>query len=174
MQLPVSKTLHQDFHRKYLTDSFSSIQTYNRRGVAKPGIPKNEHAIIYTGSTEPRPHPTELPQSKYEEGMLSPIRVKAKHKGILDTMSRINFGKIYTVEHNVKVFDFGQVYKEFGHVLYRQFQEVLNRRMRPTAQAVGASQTNQEVEDDDESGDDSDTSSEDETVTARGRGRRRR
>ena len=103
--------------------------------------------------------------------------MKAKNKGILDTMSRLNFGKIYTVEHNVKVFDFGQVYKEFGHVLYRQFQEVLNRRMQPTAQAVGAIQTIQEVEeDDDESGDDSDMSSEDETVTEypRGRGRRRR
>jgi len=40
--------------------------------------------------------------------MLPPIRVLAKNRGEkLRRESRINFGKVYTVEHNCKVYDFG-------------------------------------------------------------------
>ena len=160
--MPVSNA---PFFSKYLTKSFSSIQTYNRRGVGKPGVPKNEHAIIYTSASAPNPLQTELPQSRYEEGMLSSIRVNANNNDVLDTMSRINFGKIYTVEHNVKVFDFGQVDNNFRLILHRQFWDVLRNKEQRTARAIGTSQTIHEVdegregEDDDES-DESDSDSE--------------
>ena len=108
--------------------------------------------------------------------MLSSIRVNANNNDALDVMSRINFGKIYTVEHNVKVFDFGQVHNDFRVVLNRQFWEVLNRRVQRTAQTTGATQTiyEEEEEDEDESEEESDTSSEEETVTERPRRRQRR
>lgn len=32
-----------------------------------------------------------------------------RHDEALDSMSRLNYGKIYTVEHNVKVLPIGQV-----------------------------------------------------------------
>jgi hypothetical protein len=43
--------------------------------------------------------------------MLPGIRVIPKsRRGKLDKMSRVDFSRMYTVEHNVKVFDFGAVY----------------------------------------------------------------
>jgi len=82
--------------------------------------------------------------------MLSSIRVNANNNGALDIMSRENFGKIYTVEHNVKVFDFGQVHNDFRLVLDRQFWEVLRRRSHRTTQPVGTAQTIPEVDEDGE------------------------
>jgi hypothetical protein len=109
--------------------------------------------------------------------MLSSIRVNANNNGALDVMSRVNFGKIYTVEHNVKVFDFGQVHNESRLVLNRQFWEVLNRRSQRNTQPVGTTQTIAEVDEDgedDDSDDDSDSSSEVETVVESSRERQRR
>lgn len=57
--------------------------------------------------------------------MLSAIRVQPKHPGeTLDDMSRINFAKVYTVEHNVKAYDFGDVVSRDRHLLREQYREV--------------------------------------------------
>ena len=45
----------------------------------------------------------------------------------MDPMSRLDFAKIYTVEHNVKVFDFGDVHKDHIHTLKTQWRYVLKR-----------------------------------------------
>jgi hypothetical protein len=45
--------------------------------------------------------------------MLPDIRVVPRNGSAkLDSMARVDFGRLYTVEHNVKVFDFGQVHSE--------------------------------------------------------------
>ena len=52
------------------------ITTYGGRGVAKPGVIKAEHGIIYTGRNIPIPDRTELLTRPNEEGMRSePIKV---------------------------------------------------------------------------------------------------
>jgi hypothetical protein len=71
---------------------------------------KSQHAIIYTGPTAPRELPSERPQPD-ELPMGEPIRVigRIPWESKMDVMSRVNFLKVYTVEHNVKVEDFGYV-----------------------------------------------------------------
>jgi hypothetical protein len=99
------------------------IQTYTGRGVAKTAVTKNHHAIIFTGK-EPRRTKDEKP-GKDELGMRPSVRVNAlKKTDKLDPMSRINYAKIYTVEHNVKVYDFGQVDPQYEHILISNFNDV--------------------------------------------------
>jgi hypothetical protein len=74
-------------------------------------VVKGHHAIIYTSREAPSPRRNEMPRPN-ESGMLQPIRVKPKATtDRLDRLSRINFAKLYTVEHNVKVKEFGDVSK---------------------------------------------------------------
>lgn len=99
------------------------VQTYSGRGVAKPGIKKSDHCIVYSGPTPPLPRPDEAP-SKGETGLqVWPIRVDAVRRGDkLDQMCRLNFGKTYTVEHNIKVRSFGMVNPAFQKQLLLQFR----------------------------------------------------
>ena len=54
----------------------------------------------------------ELPRPG-ERGMMSAIRCKGhKRSDRLHPMARINFARTYTVEHSVKVYDFGDVHKD--------------------------------------------------------------
>lgn len=63
---------------------------------------------MYTGDQIPEPLPSE--QSPYEQPMGDAIKVVGcKPWNTMDPMSRVNFVKIYTVEHNVKVEEFGKV-----------------------------------------------------------------
>ncbi|KAF2722887.1 hypothetical protein K431DRAFT_221009, partial [Polychaeton citri CBS 116435] len=86
------------------------ITTYGRRGVSKPGVIKSEHAIIHTGSQAPEPLNAELPH-RGEAGMRSrAIRVDPDERDTkLDLLSRLDFGKITTIQHNLKVKSFGKV-----------------------------------------------------------------
>lgn len=80
------------------------ISTYGGRGTAKPGLDASSHSIIYmTGG-----RPTRLSS---ETGITKePIQVDPAEKDQkLDKMSRVNFAKVYTVEHNIKVMNVGQV-----------------------------------------------------------------
>ncbi|RMJ29080.1 hypothetical protein PHISP_00023 [Aspergillus sp. HF37] len=80
------------------------ICTYSRQGVAKPGINAQDHAVIYMTGSEPWTSPAE-PRMTKEPLEIMPDRPDKK----LDKMSRLNFGKVYTVEHNVKVMPVGKV-----------------------------------------------------------------
>ncbi|KAL1386014.1 hypothetical protein HDK64DRAFT_256065 [Phyllosticta capitalensis] len=104
------------------------IQTYQSQGVAKRGIVKSEHSIIFSDRTAPLPKPREHPVGM-EIGMRDPIRVRATHpeERNMDPLSRINYAKPYTVEHYVKSYDFGQVDPAYEHVLQNNFAAVWNR-----------------------------------------------
>jgi hypothetical protein len=83
--------------------SVRPILTYKRQGTTKPGIKHDDHAIIYTTENPPEPVPG-------ESLLLNPIRVIPKTpRDKLEPQSRLNYAKIYTVEHNVKVLFIGQV-----------------------------------------------------------------
>ena len=101
--------------------------TYGGQGCARRGVIKWQHAIAYSGRTEPDQQKSEKPEVQ-ERGMLKSIRVNAKSRqDKLNVLSRINFAKIYTVEHNVKVYDFGNVHEKSLHRLNRQWVYVLER-----------------------------------------------
>jgi hypothetical protein len=110
------------------------LLTYNRHGVGRPDVIKSEHAIAYTGREPPSPTKNELPDlGSHEMPMREAIRVKPidkLHK--LDIMARINFSKIYTVEHHVKVYNFGIVHDEFMDLFQRHFETVWRYTQSPS------------------------------------------
>ncbi|KAE9986436.1 hypothetical protein EG328_005662 [Venturia inaequalis] len=106
------------------------ISTYGSRGCGKTGLAKWQHCVVYTGKEPPQPLPEEAPRQG-ERSMLTPIQVKPKEKGSkMFLESRINFGKLYTVEHNVKVLDFGDVHKEHIALLRTQWKWVLKSDLK--------------------------------------------
>ncbi|PLN80967.1 hypothetical protein BDW42DRAFT_169689 [Aspergillus taichungensis] len=80
------------------------IYTYNRQGVGKPDVIVQDHAIIHNQGAYPQLGPREprMTKSPLEFEPFTPDQA-------LDPMSRLNFGKIYTVEHNVKVRKVGRI-----------------------------------------------------------------
>lgn len=88
-----------------------SINTYRGQGVLKRGFTKADrhaHAIVYSSDTNPA-------CKAAEKGLMNkkPIEVNmASAEQKLDSMSRIHFGKPYTIEWNVKVMNVGKVSHE--------------------------------------------------------------
>ncbi|KAJ6188162.1 hypothetical protein N7519_003070 [Penicillium mononematosum] len=80
------------------------ITTYSGQGVAKAGIDRSKHAVIHMRGDRPRAVRSE-PRMAKEPLEVDPARPDQK----LDCMSRVNFGKVYTVEHNVKVLPVGKI-----------------------------------------------------------------
>lgn len=77
---------------------------------------------MYTGDYAPHQLPSEFPQSPNERPMGEPIRVIGHNAwDKMDPMSRVNFLKLYTVEHYVKVHPFGYVDPAHEWKLIAQF-----------------------------------------------------
>jgi hypothetical protein len=102
-----------------LTKKLRPIMTYRAQGTNKNGVRANHHAIIYT----------EQPNMMYGEGERGltrrPIRVipsEPQHK--LDPASRLNYAKIYTVEHNVKVWFIGKLAPESQEPVVTDYNQV--------------------------------------------------
>jgi len=72
--------------------------TYGGYGCLKRGVHAEDHAVVYTSRSLG-------PYFLDNEGITKPsIRVElTEPKESLEPLSRINYAKIYTVEHNVKV-----------------------------------------------------------------------
>lgn len=104
------------------------ILTYQEQGVAKRGVRKSEHSIIYTSKTPPPPRPNELPQ-RGEDGMQpDAIRVNADNPADkLSDISRLDYGKTYTIHHNLKVKNVGVVNPNSRDDFLRQFNNVWTR-----------------------------------------------
>lgn len=87
---------------KYTNRACSPIQTYRGRGAAKPGVRMSDHGIIHTTIT--------APNLLYGEAITkSSIRVQSTEGEHLEPESRVNYGKAYAVEHNVKLLEIGMV-----------------------------------------------------------------
>ena len=112
------------------------ITTYSGQGVAKRRVVKSEHAIIYTGRVPPQPRPDERP-SRGDTGMrpLS-IRVDPDNRtDILDPMSRIHFGGVHQVHHNIKTKSLGIVNRQSIDALQSQFANVWQDQLRSQSRA---------------------------------------
>ncbi|KAF2134751.1 hypothetical protein P153DRAFT_8938 [Dothidotthia symphoricarpi CBS 119687] len=94
------------------------IQTYRGSGATKPGLVMKDHGIIYTSSTAPSTIPGES-LNKY------PIRVTPTDGRTLDPASRVNYGKAYAVEHNVKVLDVGMVDETHRYMIEVYFESAM-------------------------------------------------
>jgi hypothetical protein len=142
------------------------INTYAGRGVAKHGIAKSEHAIIYTGRTPPRVRTDEAPK-RGETGMQSiPIRVDAdSFDELLDPMSRIDFGGVTKIQHNIRVKPLGIVNSTSMAALQHQFKVVWDTPTNITVEKGGDprgdGQSKDCVKDDDSKEEDADEEDED-------------
>lgn len=116
------------------------ITSYGGKGVGKEGVVKSEHAIIYTGRSPPDATPSELPR-RNEDGMRSqPIRVSGdEREDVLDTMSRVDFGKVHTIQHNIKVKPFGKVVQQSLGALDTQFTNVWRKIPDSGDSGIGSS-----------------------------------
>lgn len=101
--------------------SSSPITTYSNRGAGKKGVDQRAHAIIYTGSHPPEKLATERDMNK---SAICVIPARADEK--LDPKSRVNMGKIYTVEWNTKVKEIGQVEKHSLVRLLNYWKQIIN------------------------------------------------
>ena len=91
------------------------IVTYGFQGVLKNGVRPEDHAIVYSGKNEVLEGEGKLPLQK-------PIRIETKDASQkLDPRSRLNYAKLYTVEHNVKVFFIGRVARSHEQEVIRAY-----------------------------------------------------
>ena len=89
---------------QFLTCS-SAIMTYSKKATAKPGVKADDHAIIYTGNTVPKEVNGE---EKLYRKAIRVVPSSPQHK--LAPESRVNYAKVYTVEHNTKVWFIGEIH----------------------------------------------------------------
>ena len=95
------------------TNRTRPVQTYRRQGATKVGVLVEDHAVIYTGGEGDAPPPLLEGEGITKQA----LRVVADRNEVLDTCSRINFSKTYTVEHNVKVLSIGVIAPEHKHLV---------------------------------------------------------
>jgi hypothetical protein len=81
------------------------IRTYSGQATTKPGTVVQDHAAVIPVGGEVQLHPHEELLTK------SPICVKLEDETLsIDSMARINFTKVYTVEYNLKIRNVGRVF----------------------------------------------------------------
>lgn len=144
------------------------VSTYGGRGVAKVGVVKSEHCIIYTGKTPPTAHPSERPR-RGEDGMRSAtIRMDPDHPAnTLDPMSRLNLASVMTVQSNIKAKPYGKINEQSMQILLALFQNVFQGRPIPgpsrslTQQVEEDENDQEEGEEDDDDDEDDDSGEED-------------
>lgn len=91
--------------------------------------------------------------------MLTSIKVKQRDpREKMFPESRVNFGKMYTVEHNVKVYDFGDVRRGSLSTLEKQWKWVLSNNLR--GDATNFEPIEEEEEEDEVNGGDDDEDNE--------------
>ena len=104
---------------------FRPISTYGGRGVANPSVLKWEHCMVYTDRHPPELLPGEAP-GHGEQPMRAALQVKPSTPGDrMEDASRLNYGKMYTVEHNVRVYDFGMVRSEYIPILTGEWGQIV-------------------------------------------------
>lgn len=95
------------------------IHTYQGQATTKPGLSIQDHAAVIEEGQEMIAHEEEEDLTK------EPLSIKIENPdvGSVDPMSRINFGKVYTVEYNVKVRNIGRIIPSSIHKMDQYFSE---------------------------------------------------
>lgn len=92
------------------------ITTYGHQATTKGGINRYDHAIVYMNNAKPKRLKDE---SKLSKNAIQVISKNPRDK--LEVDSRVNYGKIYTVEHNVKVLFIGKLAEESERTFMTDF-----------------------------------------------------
>ena len=104
------------------------ILTYGGKGCKKKGVKPAKHGIIYE-----RGHKARLLDKEPALGF-PPVKVQMTEEGErLSKESRVNYSKLVTVEHNVKVFFIGSIVGddwELGQDAVNQCWDQKNRHKR--------------------------------------------
>ncbi|KAI1262161.1 hypothetical protein F5Y18DRAFT_430399 [Xylariaceae sp. FL1019] len=83
------------------------ILTYDRRGCSKPGVKASKHGIVYAVGNKPK-----ILKNERDLGF-KPVAVDIYADGeSLAKESRVNYSKLVTIEHNVKVFFIGRLHPD--------------------------------------------------------------
>jgi hypothetical protein len=96
----------------------SPIQTYKGQGATKRGLVMSDHGVIHTTLAAPSLLPGEQ-LTKFS------IRVQPANGEYLEPASRVNYGKAYAVEHNVKVLDVGMVLEDHRYLIKEYFDSAM-------------------------------------------------
>jgi hypothetical protein len=131
------------------------ITTYGGLGVAKRGVVKADHGIVYSSRVAPSPTLNERPR-RGESGM-RPVPIRVERDSIssaLDPMSRLNLGGLTLVQHNVKVQSFGKVSGTSIKDLRQQFENVWGPHIPAPQTTAGPviDEESDDADDDDVSG----------------------
>ena len=106
----------------------SPIHTYSGKGVTKKGLSRQDierHAVIHMQGTSSSPRADEHGMMVKQAITVSAASPEQK----LDPMSRLNFGKPYTVEHNIKAMDVGMVLRDSLPFLESYFRNVCSEQV---------------------------------------------
>ena len=114
----------EETHRHHCTAL--PISTYDGQGVAKPGVIKSEHVVIFTGQDAPSPSENELPGPGETPIRPIPIRVVLDDASEMDQMSRVDLGGIHMFHHHVETRSVGLVHEDSVKDLIQQFYDVFN------------------------------------------------
>ncbi|GAB7325646.1 hypothetical protein MBLNU13_g09625t1 [Cladosporium sp. NU13] len=101
------------------------ISTYGGQGVAKRGVKKSDHAVIYAG--EQRPFATSAEMPKRGEAGMQPVSIKVELEDTrdrLDPRARVDFGRRICVQHNIRAKPFGVIDPASMKALQYQFMVV--------------------------------------------------
>jgi hypothetical protein len=94
--------------------------TYGYQGTNKPGVKAEYHAMIYTG----REVPSSLPG---EQLVRRAVRVEpSSPEEKLDPKSRVNYAKVYTIEHNIRVCFIGKIHADSRATFETDFRLIDN------------------------------------------------
>ncbi|KAI0834171.1 hypothetical protein F5Y06DRAFT_300881 [Hypoxylon sp. FL0890] len=101
------------------------ILTYDRRGCLKKGVRASKHGIIYTAGSKP-PKPL-----KGEPALgFQPVALQVYTDGeTLAKESRVNYSKLVTIEHNVKVFFIGSIAPQDFEIVRYAVEECWNNKI---------------------------------------------
>jgi hypothetical protein len=116
------------------------LNTHNRQGALKTGLRKQDYAAVFAEGSQPVLDPM--------EGIVRtslPIIVENENETI-DPMSRLNFGRVYTVEHNIKVAKVGRIGQDHIKLLDDYFLESIGKLPTPSnPDAIGSHVPNSSV-----------------------------
>jgi hypothetical protein len=94
--------------------------TYGSQGTNKPGVKAEYHAMIYTSRAVPSPLWGEQLVKRAVRMELSSPEEK------LDPTSRVNYAKVYTIEHNVRVCFIGKIHADSRATFETDFKAIDN------------------------------------------------
>ncbi|KAK0651749.1 hypothetical protein B0T16DRAFT_323889, partial [Cercophora newfieldiana] len=103
------------------------ILTYERRACTKKGVKPHKHGIVYTPPAEAKLLRGEPPLG------FPPVRLQLDYPTEkLSMESRVNYSKLVTIEHNVKVFFIGRVYQDDFRVVDQAVDRCWSEKNRNT------------------------------------------